>query len=217
MIMKRELIMTKLSLVGRCLPYKIAIVICAVMSLSACISSNTMSLPTSVTQLKDLNDYDRDGVIEAREKCADTVPGASIDNDGCGTKSPVNKTTEIIVKFANDSAEIPQEAYSKIEQLAAYMVEFPGLEVIVEGHTSKVGGAAYNQNLSEQRAQSVIDALANDYEIEPDRVRGIGYGFDRRVNLGNSAADHAANRRMMAKFNKTVYVDDMIWTIYTVD
>jgi outer membrane protein OmpA-like peptidoglycan-associated protein len=209
--------MTNLLSIKRSMACKSIVLICAVMSLSACISSNTMSLPASVTQLNDLNDYDRDGVIEAREKCADTVPGARVDNDGCGTKSAINKTTEIMVKFANDSAQIPAEANSKIAQLADYMIEFPELEIIVEGHTSRVGGAEYNQTLSEQRAQSVINALANEYEIEPDRIRGIGYGFDRRLRLGNSAADHAANRRMMAKFNKTVYVDDMIWTIYTVD
>ena len=210
--------MTKLLSVKRRLPFKIAVVLCSVMSMSACISSNNMSLPAGVTQqLKDLNDLDRDGVVEAREKCADTVLGARVDNDGCGTKSPVNTNTEIVVRFANDSAQIPPEAYSKIEELADYMLKFPELEVIVEGHTSKVGTAVYNQTLSEKRVQAVIDALANDYKIEPDRVRGIGYGFDRRLKLGNSAADHAANRRMMAKLNKTVYVDDMIWTVYTVD
>jgi len=42
-------------------------------------------------QLQDLRDLDRDGVIEAREQCADTLAGSTIDNVGC-----IKQTNEMI-------------------------------------------------------------------------------------------------------------------------
>lgn len=196
---------------------KLSTLLCSVMLLSACAGTNVVKLESSVEQLKDLNDLDRDGVIEAREKCADTVLGASIDNHGCGTSSTIVEPLKVDIKFVNNSYDIPTSALPKIKELADFLKQNLALKVLIEGHTSKVGNALLNQILSDNRAQAVVSVLVNDFGISTERVSGKGFGFERQANPRDSDAAHAANRRILANLSQTVNIDDMFWTIYTVD
>ncbi|MFT4807183.1 MAG: OOP family OmpA-OmpF porin [Paraglaciecola sp.] len=209
--------MTK-SLINKTITIKRAFGIGLTMLLiTACAGKPLQVMEAQVEQLKNLQDYDSDGVIEAREKCADTVLGATIDNVGCGTRTTYVEPLKVDIKFANNSYSIPPSAMSEIQALARFLEQRPELQVIIEGHTSKVGAAELNQTLSVARAESVISVLVNDFNIATERVSSIGYGFDRLANSANTATAHANNRRIMAELSETVSVDDMKWTIYTVD
>jgi OOP family OmpA-OmpF porin len=215
--MKKELIMTK-SLINKTITIKRAFGIGLTMVLiTACAGKPLQVMEAQVEQLRNLQDYDSDGVIEAREKCADTLLGATIDNVGCGTRTTYVEPLKVDIKFANNSYSIPPSAMSEIQALARFMEQRPELQVIIEGHTSKVGAAELNQTLSVERAESVVSVLVNDFNIATERVSSIGYGFDRLASSANTAIAHANNRRIMAELSETVSVDDMKWTIYTVD
>ncbi|MFT2092133.1 OmpA family protein [Paraglaciecola sp. 2405UD69-4] len=196
---------------------KKAIMLMTLGTLSACTSNQIITLEPSVKQLKDLNDHDRDGVIEAREQCADTILGATIDNYGCGTQTTFVEPIKVDVKFANDSYQIPISGLPQIEELANILKDNMDLTVLIEGHTSKVGSAGYNQVLSENRAKEIKLALVNEFNIDPERISSIGYSFTRLADTSGTEAAHATNRRIIAELSKTVSVNDMIWTIYTVD
>jgi len=170
-----------------------------------------------IEQSKNLNDYDSDGVIEAREQCANTMLGASIDNYGCGTQIPLEEPFNIDVKFANNSYEIPRSAYGKIEALANFLKRYNDLNVVIEGHTSNGGDKTLNQILSENRAKAVSQLLINNFNIDQQRVSSVGYGFDQLMNTDNTASAHATNRRIMAEVNKVKQIDNMKWTIYSVN
>jgi OOP family OmpA-OmpF porin len=217
MNMIKELIMNKLPLIKVLPVIKLSLLLCGTILLSACAGSNIVNIESSVEQLNDLHDYDRDGVIEAREKCADTVLGATIDNDGCGTQRTYIEPLKVDIKFANNSYSIAPSALPKIQELARFLEQKPELQVVIEGHTSKLGTAELNQTLSDKRAKAVVLVLVNDFNIATERVSSIGYGFDRLANSADTAAAHATNRRIMAELSETVSVDDMMWTIYTVD
>jgi OOP family OmpA-OmpF porin len=194
-----------------------SMLICGAILLSACAGNSIVNMELSVEQLKDLNDYDGDGVIAAREKCADTFLGAIIDNDGCGIKTTYIEPLNVDIKFANNSYSIPAAAISEIKALARFLEKRPELRVLIEGHTSKVGAAELNQILSANRAKSVASVLVNDFNIATERVSSIGYGFERLADFADNDAAHATNRRILAELSETVIVDDMKWTIYTVD
>lgn len=189
----------------------------ATVLLVGCAGNDIVKLEPSVKQLKDLNDHDRDGVIEAREKCANTVLGATIDNYGCGKQTTYIVPIKVDIKFANNSYQVPASGLSKVQQLAKILKENQDLKVIIEGHTSKVGPVKLNQTLSENRAKTVAALLVSDYNIAADRVSSVGYGFERLADYDDTEAAHETNRRIMAELSRTVSVDDMIWTIYTVD
>jgi outer membrane protein OmpA-like peptidoglycan-associated protein len=213
----KEWIMNKLYPTKALLIKKLPLLFCGAVFLSACAGNSIVKMESSVEQLKDLNDYDRDGVIEAREKCADTVLGATIDNYGCGTQTTYIDPLKVDIKFANNSYSIPPSALSKIQELAIFLEQKPELTVIIEGHTSKVGSVQLNQVLSDNRAKVVLSALVNDFNIAAERVSSIGYGFERMADFADTGEAHANNRRIMAELSQTVSVDDMMWTIYTVD
>jgi OOP family OmpA-OmpF porin len=187
------------------------------MVIISCADSGVVVMEAAVTQLNDLQDHDRDGVIEAREKCANTVLGASIDNYGCGTQRAVVEPLKVDIKFAHDSYVIEDSAYPEIQKLVNFLEKSPNLKVLIEGHTSRVGSAMINQKLSDERAKAIASMLINDFSIDAQRVSSMGYGFTRLAEEGDSDEAHAANRRIMAELSHVVHVDDMLWTIYSVD
>jgi OOP family OmpA-OmpF porin len=215
--MTEEIIMTD-SLINKTITVKRAFGIGLTMLLiTACAGKPLQVMEAQVEQLKNLQDYDSDGVIEAREKCADTVLGATINNVGCGTQTTYVEPLNVDIKFANNSYSIPPSAISEIQALAKFLEQRPELRVIIEGHTSKVGAAELNKILSAERAKSVASLLVNDFNIPPERVSSIGYGFEKLADFADNEEAHATNRRILAEFNETVIVDEMKWTIYTVD
>lgn len=196
---------------------KCAIVICTALWVTACAETGVVVMESSVTQLQNLDDYDRDGVIEAREKCAETVLGATIDNYGCGRQTSSIEPLNVNIKFANNSSAIPSPAYEKIKELAAFLEKHQELNVVIEGHTSIIGDAYLNKELSEKRASTVAFILINDFNISKQRVSSVGYGFEKLEEKGDTPEAHTINRRIIAELTHTKHVDDMMWTIYTVD
>ncbi len=195
----------------------ISVAILTTILISACAGNRIVNNDAPVEQLQDLNDYDSDGVIKAREKCDNTVLGASIDNYGCGNQITKMEPFKIKINFANDSFAIPDNAYDKIRVLADFLKENQEIKVVIEGHTSKVGKVNHNQTLSEQRAKAVVLVLIHDFKIPEERLDYIGYGFQRLEDEGQTEEAHAANRRIMAELTHTEHLDEMEWTIYSVD
>jgi outer membrane protein OmpA-like peptidoglycan-associated protein len=94
------------------------------------------------------------------------------------------------VFFDFDSAILKPGAYSEIDRTATVLNRYPQTTILVEGHTDSRGSEAYNQQLSERRAQAVRDALVNR-GVDPRRLRVIGYGESRPIS-----SNDAMNRRV---------------------
>ena len=214
--MNKELTMNKLSFGEIETTAKHLLVAFTVLFLTACADTSVITLEESVQQ-HNLTDYDSDGVINAREKCPETRIGASIDNYGCGSKIAQIKPLKIAINFANNSYELPLHAYDEISKLAEFLTLYPEVNIIIEGHSSKVGTAKLNQALSSERAKAVALMLVNEFKISENRVSSIGYGFDRLKEKGDTEQAHAINRRIMAEVSHTEHIDELKWTIYTVD
>ena len=106
---------------------------------------------------------------------------------------------ELDVKFDFDRAQVKQDSMADIKDLADFMKQYNQTTTVVEGHTDSVGTDAYNQRLSERRANAVRDVLVNQFGLEPNRVDSVGYGESRPVADNSTAEGRAINRRVEAE------------------
>ncbi len=194
---------------------RLYLIVCVL--ISACVSAPIEMAPEPTVQRYDLADSEGDGVINARDLCAETSAGSSINNDGCGSQSIQKIRKKLLINFAIDSYVVEKKYYGEVSELADFMKEFEQTQVVIEGHTSKRGTQAHNLMLSQKRAEAIKRILVSRYQIEADRVTAKGYGFERLLEQGNDEYSHAQNRRIVAELSSERTIRDMRWHIYSVD
>jgi outer membrane protein OmpA-like peptidoglycan-associated protein len=110
-----------------------------------------------------------------------------------GSELIVNLPQDIL--FATDSATLRGDLTQDLGAVAQSLLNYPNTTVQVLGHTDNTGSAAYNQNLSQRRAQSVASILqANG--VPGGRIVAIGRGEDQPVASNLSEDGRAQNRRV---------------------
>ncbi|MCL4136018.1 UNVERIFIED_CONTAM: hypothetical protein GTU68_002577 [Idotea baltica] len=114
---------------------------------------------------------------------------------------------ELDVKFDFDNSAVNESSYGDIENLANFMNQYPQTTTTVEGHTDSVGTDAYNQQLSEDRANAVREVLVDQYGVSTDRVDSVGYGESNPIADNSTAEGRAVNRRVEASVEAQAPVD----------
>jgi outer membrane protein OmpA-like peptidoglycan-associated protein len=99
------------------------------------------------------------------------------------------------VTFATDSSDLSPAFFDVLNSVGKVLGEFDKTVVEVAGHTDSTGSDAYNQSLSERRAQSVSSYLTSQGVI-PQRLIIIGMGESRPVSDNTTASGRQANRRV---------------------
>jgi outer membrane protein OmpA-like peptidoglycan-associated protein len=99
------------------------------------------------------------------------------------------------VLFDTGRFTLRQIAREKLARLAGIVLSYPGLRLESEGHTDNVGGEAFNQKLSEQRANSVREFLISQ-GITSDKITSSGKGFSMPVGDNRTAVGRQKNRRV---------------------
>ncbi len=100
------------------------------------------------------------------------------------------------ILFDVDSDQIKQESEPTIAKIADLMNDNPDLDLHVVGHTDSTGGLEYNIDLSERRAQSVVEALIGDYNIEAGRLNAFGVGPLSPTSTNETDEGKRQNRRV---------------------
>ncbi len=99
------------------------------------------------------------------------------------------------ILFATGSASLTGPLRSDLAVLARHLNKYPDSNVQVIGHTDNVGSAAYNLNLSRQRASAVAAELISG-GLSSGRVTSIGKGEDQPVASNLTPEGRAQNRRV---------------------
>jgi outer membrane protein OmpA-like peptidoglycan-associated protein len=99
------------------------------------------------------------------------------------------------VLFDFDKSDLKPAAEGKLNDLLTVVNSRPNASVAIEGHTDVRGDDAYNQALSQRRAESVRTWLTG-HGVAASRLIATGVGESRPVRMGNTEADHQANRRV---------------------
>lgn len=96
-------------------------------------------------------------------------------------------------EFVAGKADLSDDAKFVLHDLAKVMQKNPEVKLRLEGHTSAEGDAAFNQKLSEARAQAAVTFLVEHEGVDASRLDAVGYGSSRLKNVENPMAPE--NRR----------------------
>ncbi len=100
------------------------------------------------------------------------------------------------IHFATASANVTPASTPTLDAIAELLRQQPAWRITIEGHTDSIGGAAYNQDLSNRRSAAVKDTLVARYKIEAGRLATVGFGLTRPIETNTTLAGRARNRRV---------------------
>lgn len=143
-------------------------------------------------------DSDSDGVWEEDDLCPGTAAGIEVDSTGCQILFDDEEEVPLVlegVTFETASATLTEAARLILDGVAAALVANPEIRVRVNGHTDSTGDRAYNIDLSQRRAESVMTYLASQ-SVAGDRMEARGFGPDEPVATNETPDGRQANRRV---------------------
>ena len=135
--------------------------------------------------------------IDKQAQELNTIPGVSqVKVEKQEGNQKIESQIKILFDVDDDSVK-PSEA-TKLEKLADVLSKYPENIVVIEGHTDSDGSNAYNQKLSEQRAQSIENYLINK-NLSISNLSSIGYGEAQPIVPNDTEDGRALNRRVEIK------------------
>ena len=156
-------------------------------------------------------DTDGDSIPDAKDNCPFVAGPAS--NNGCPViekidipKEPAKvqltqEEQEVINKvfknleFETGKAVIRPSSFPSLDELTNLLKKRPSFKLLIDGHTDNVGAKAYNQKLSQGRADAVKKYLA-DKGIDASRITAKGYGMTKPITTNNTPEGRQKNRRV---------------------
>ncbi|MFT4580715.1 MAG: OOP family OmpA-OmpF porin [Gammaproteobacteria bacterium] len=139
-------------------------------------------------------DSDGDGVIDANDECPGTPAGVKVNAVGCPEVGERILSLEG-VNFDTNKATIKPDSEAILANAVHVLNENASVHVRVEGHTDSRGSDAYNQQLSQRRAESVAAYLVA-HGIDAGRLSAAGYGESAPVAPNDTAENMYRNRRV---------------------
>jgi outer membrane protein OmpA-like peptidoglycan-associated protein len=151
-------------------------------------------------------DSDDDGVIDLRDAEPNSAPGSQSDAKGRSIATVAVESDDRpmvtnfgMVNFDLNSAEVKQEYYPVIYQVAKFMNENPSKSIVVIGNSDNRGDSDANVNLSKVRATNVAKILNSYMGVAPERIRIDHKGSGEQL-VNNLPADHQDPRLEALQF-----------------
>jgi outer membrane protein OmpA-like peptidoglycan-associated protein len=134
--------------------------------------------------------------------------GDRLDRQAAALQASVSGNTQVIntgneirvqmpndILFAVDSASLRPDLRADLRAVARNLLEYPQSTIVVTGHTDNTGSAAYNQSLSERRANAVAAELIGN-GVPANRIQAVGRGLSQPIASNATAQGRAQNRRV---------------------
>ena len=111
---------------------------------------------------------------------------------------PITEAAALRVLFTFNSATLSPEAAGNLNKVAEALKssDLASYCFRIEGHADNVGSDPYNQSLSDRRAASVVQYLADRLGVEPARLLAVGYGESRPIDNNDTEEGRQKNRRV---------------------
>jgi OmpA-OmpF porin, OOP family len=165
-------------------------------------------------------DSDSDGIADYKDKEPYSPPGYVVNNDGvadvkcCINMDDVNKAIDTragamikatdcgkwflpMIHFDLDKANIKPEFYGHLHHVATVMKMCPDVCITVQGHTDVRSSNDYNNGLSYNRAENVVNYLVSQYGVDRSRIK-LMFGGEEAPMVSNTKKEmeHYMNRRV---------------------
>lgn len=159
-----------------------------------------------------VTDADNDGVPDDKDLCPNTPASVKVDKDGCPIVLNDRETelldkgriTERNIHFETAKWEILPESQPTLDEIGNILIQWPRLQIEIGGHTDWRGSDAYNQDLSEKRANAVLQYLMGKFpQITGAQFTAKGYGESQPVATNKTVEGMAQNRRVEFKVLNT--------------
>jgi outer membrane protein OmpA-like peptidoglycan-associated protein len=103
------------------------------------------------------------------------------------------------IYFKSNSMTMTDKSRDFLENVARYLANYQGVEMVVEGHTDSIGAPAYNEALSMKRAEAVKSWISSRFK-HLDSIYTRGYGSAMPACENVSSSGKACNRRVEVFF-----------------
>ncbi|MEX2353030.1 MAG: OmpA family protein, partial [Gammaproteobacteria bacterium] len=132
--------------------------------------------------------------INAVIACATDIEGL--------TPAPARVTMAMDIQFDTNQSNVRPQYRAELRKVADFMNANPAVTAVVEGHASNQQGTqVQSMQLSRRRAESVVNMLVNDFNVNRSRLTAEGFGETRRFAYNTSAEGQQQNRRVNIIFN----------------
>lgn len=139
--------------------------------------------------IKDLNMDTEDGMT-SEKKIVFKAPTQT------ESAAPAIASKPIRVSFAHNSSVLDENGKQLVDlKLVVLIKAFPSSRIRVEGNTDSTGSVSINRTISKARAQSVVDYLVSEHQMDKNRFITVGNGSDKSVCSDESETCMAKNRR----------------------
>ncbi|MFO7809939.1 MAG: outer membrane beta-barrel domain-containing protein [Candidatus Delongbacteria bacterium] len=139
-------------------------------------------------------------ICTGSDRCPDTPEGDEVDEHGCTyTRIVLEKDDKITldnIYFELGKASLVPDSYPILDEAMKIFKDNPGIKIEIEGHTDSQGSAAYNKDLSQRRAETVMRYLVENLGVPQDQLTAVGYGEERPVADNRTKEGRARNRRI---------------------
>ena len=117
---------------------------------------------------------------------------------GQAQQSPPAPAVSLSVQFATGSADLTAQAIHVLDNLGKALNDqaLTGYRFRIEGHTDTVGTREYNKDLSDRRAATVVEYLADNLHVDRGRVEAVGMGEDQLLIPTPDQTPEPRNRRV---------------------
>ena len=178
--------------------------------LAACQQAEQQQIPKR-TQVHDLCDDDRDGVVNTRDICADSPSDGLIDNQGCASWGLKTSSEDFVFSFEFDKAVIQNDDVMLLQQIADSFKEHPDASIVIVGDTSSEGTEQYNHKLGQRRADAVMSGL-KEYGVDESTVVEYVYSDEPVTGVMKKR-----ERRTIVRIVYVARTHDAKWDIYTIE
>ncbi len=164
-------------------------------------TQGSMAVKPSDTTLYTLNCKGEGGTAKSTADVAVTVPPpVVVVMPSAAAVRFCNKPARIMINFDVDKYNIKPQYDKELKTVGDFLKEFPESHGEISGHTDSTHTRAYNQKLSERRANSVKEYIIKNFGIAPERLTSKGYGKDKPIATNKTREGKATNRRIEANF-----------------